>query len=349
MIIIVDNGIKKFHEATRHLEGLDGLKFIYLDSEEITNNLIKDAEILFVRATTKVNERLLKNTRIKLVGSATAGSDHLNTKYLDEQKIKWFYSPGCNSSSVVHYVLSSVAFLVDNNLFSKDDSVGIFGCGHVGSKLRHALNALQITNYAYDPFLNMNFLTSIEKVKNCKLVSMHVPLTDIGKFPTRNIINDDFLKDFKGKILINSSRGEIIDERALLESNELLFIGDVWNNEPSPSKKVIDFSLISTPHIAGHSCEGKINGTVQLFYQLFKYLNLTAVKETSNKVILNDYFAINSIEDYPKELRNYKDSFNIFRESEKFKKACQGFQEDIPARIFKKSRSGHVKRTDITP
>lgn len=348
MKVIVDNGIKKFKEASSILDSLCNLNFIYVDSEEITNSLLKDAEVLFIRSTTKVNKSLLANTKIKLVGSATSGMDHIDSDYLDEQKIKWFYSPGCNASSVVHYVLSSIALLKNKNLFNDDDRVGIFGCGNIGSKLRYALKTLKIKNHAYDPLLKMKFLTSLEEVKKCKLLTLHIPYSNSSIFPTHNIINSNFLKDFKNKILINTSRGEVIDEKALINSHNL-FIGDVWKNEPNPSIEMIDFSFIATPHIAGHSYEGKINGTLQLLFNLFKYLNHSNETQDRNKKLLINYFAIKPINKYPQKLSEYEQSFNVLDESKKFKDACTDFHDSLPSKIFKNLRLNHIKRKDITP
>jgi erythronate-4-phosphate dehydrogenase len=349
MIVVVDRGIQNFHEAVNVVEGLSEVDFTYVYPEEITNDLLKNVEVLFIRSTTKINSSLLRDTNIKLIGSATAGSDHIDSKYLDKKNIKWFYAPGCNSSSVVHYVLSSLSALIDKNLFNHNDSVGILGCGHVGSKLRYALNALHIKNSCYDPFLSMDFLASLEEVKECKLLSLHIPLTDSRKFPTRGIINRDFLKDFKDKILINTSRGEVVDEDALIETEKLLLVSDVWNNEPTPSKEIIDFSFISTAHIAGHSYEGKLNGTLLLLNRLFEYLNLSSDAQVRNAKQLKDYFSVNLIKNYPIEIKDYAKSFNLMEESTKFKESCKDYKKSVPSEIFKSLRANHIERKDLTP
>ena len=120
MKVVVDNSILKFKELIPHLSDLKDIYFYHLRTDEIINNSIKDAEILFVRSTLKINADLINNTKIKFVGSATAGFDHIDVKYLENNNINWCYSPGCNSSSVVHYVISSLNFLIiksDHNIF----------------------------------------------------------------------------------------------------------------------------------------------------------------------------------------------------------------------------------------
>ena len=90
MKIAVDKGIKSFEKIITSINGFDEIEFEYLQTQEITNDKLKDTEALFIRSTTSVDKDLLKNTKIKIVGSATAGIDHLDTKYLKNKAIKWF-------------------------------------------------------------------------------------------------------------------------------------------------------------------------------------------------------------------------------------------------------------------
>ena len=106
MKVLVDEGIRNFSKIANEIDSFYGIEFIYADHKEINNNLLLDIDILFVRSTTQIDECLLRSTKVKLVGSATAGFDHIDTNYLNSKRIEWFYSPGCNSSSVVHYVMS---------------------------------------------------------------------------------------------------------------------------------------------------------------------------------------------------------------------------------------------------
>ena len=108
MKVVVDKDIKNFIDLVNELDGLQDIKFTYATSKEINNDLIIDADVLFIRSTTKIDKKLLENSSVKLIGSATAGIDHVDIDYLESSQIRWFYSPGCNSSSVVHYVLSSI-------------------------------------------------------------------------------------------------------------------------------------------------------------------------------------------------------------------------------------------------
>ena len=158
MKITVDKGIKSFEKIITSINGFDEIEFEYLQTQEITNDKLKDTEALFIRSTTSVDKDLLKNTKIKIVGSATAGIDHLDIKYLNTKNIKWFCAEGSNSLSVVNYVMSAICYLKRENLFNINDNVGIVGYGNIGKKLKFVLDTFSIRNSVYDPFLDHDFL-----------------------------------------------------------------------------------------------------------------------------------------------------------------------------------------------
>ena len=247
MKVVVDKGIKSIQEIISLLNGFDAIELIFFNSSDIKNSNIKDADVLLVRSTVKVDELLLAGTNIKLIGSATAGIDHIDTDYLKKNYIKWFYAPGCNASSVVNYVMSSICFLRDKGIFDSTSSVGIIGYGNIGKKLKKALDYFSIENLIYDPFLNFDFLVDIEQIKNCNLITLHVPMTYKTEFPTFNMIDKFFLDDIQGKTLINTSRGGVVDESKLIELQNINYIGDVWTDEPCPSNEVIEYCIISNP------------------------------------------------------------------------------------------------------
>ena len=220
MKIVVDRGIKSFEKIISSINGFDEVEFLYLETQEITNDKLKDTEALFIRSTTIVDKALLKNTKIKIVGSATAGIDHLDIKYLNYKNIKWFCAEGSNSLSVVNYVMSVICYLKSENLFNINDSVGIVGYGNIGKKLKFVLDNFSITNSVYDPFLDHDFLSNINTIKECDLISLHIPLTHKTLFPTFKLVDQAFIDDISNKTLINTSRGGIVDEQSLIEKQQ---------------------------------------------------------------------------------------------------------------------------------
>jgi len=345
MKIVVDRGIKSFEKIISSINGFDEVEFLYLETQEITNDKLKDTEALFIRSTTLVDKALLKNTKIKIVGSATAGIDHLDIKYLNNKNIKWFCAEGCNSLSVVNYVMSVICYLKSENLFNMNDSVGIVGYGNIGKKLKFVLDTFSITNSVYDPFLDHDFLSNINTIKECDLISLHVPLTQKTLFPTFKLVDQVFIDDISNKTLINTSRGGIVDEQSLLKNSKVNYISDVWINEPTPSREIIDYSLLSTPHIAGHSFNGKLNGTLYLIKRLQEFLDIDKSLVFENNKKMNYLSEVIKLTE-PYNIDAFCSEYPINEESYSFKRAYLGGHEDLRA-IFESSRSNHYFRKDI--
>ena len=345
MKIAVDKGIKSFEKIITSINGFNKIEFEYLETQEITNDKLKDTEALFIRSTTSVDKALLKNTKIKIIGSATAGIDHLDTKYLNNMDIKWFCAEGSNSLSVVNYVMSVISYLKSENLFNINDSVGIVGYGNIGKKLKFVLDTFSITNSVYDPFLDHDFLSNINTIKECDLISFHVPLTHKTLFPTFKLVDQAFIDDISNKTLINTSRGGIVDEQSLLKSSKVNYISDVWINEPTPSREIIDYSLLSTPHIAGHSFNGKLNGTLYLIKRLQEFLDMDKSMVFENNKKMNCLSEVIKLTE-PYNIDTFYSEYPIYEESSTFKKAYLGDHKDFKA-IFESSRSNHYFRKDI--
>lgn len=240
---------------------------------------IRDADVLIIRSVTKVDERLLAGSRIKFVGTCTIGIDHLDTAYLRRNHITYASAPGCNAGGVVQYDLAALTHL---DLLWREKRIGIIGCGNVGGRLCKTLNALAVEYCVYDPFLSSAdnpHLTSLEQVLKCDIVCLHTPYTTAGPHPTHHLINAANLPCFKpGAILVNAGRGGAIDNQALLahlhSGANMRVVLDVWEQEPEADIELLGQVVLASPHIAGYSFEGKINGTAMVYKQLVKHLDL---------------------------------------------------------------------------
>ena len=346
MKVIVDKDIKNFIDLVNELDGLQDIKFTYVTSKEIDNDLLIDADVLFIRSTTKIDKKLLENSSVKLIGSATAGIDHVDIDYLESSQIRWFYSPGCNSSSVVHYVLSSIGYLKKINVMNEDSILGIVGCGNVGAKLRLILNKLKIKNMICDPYKDFDYLSSMEEVSQCEVISLHTPLTFSDKYATHNMIDKYFLENSQVGTIINTSRGSIVNEKDLIEASHINYISDVWENEPCPDTDIIKKAILATPHIAGHSYEGKINGTINLLLTFIEVINISKKNMISNKKLLSNMTQNKPINN-DINLSNFIDSYDIFSESIVFKELSNKSDQFIPAADFINIRRMHKIRNDI--
>ncbi|WP_286271897.1 4-phosphoerythronate dehydrogenase [Thalassotalea hakodatensis] len=255
------------------------------NGRELSADTLIDAEVLLVRSITQVNEKLLSNSpQIKFVGTATIGVDHIDQTYLFDKQINFSSAPGCNAISVAEYVLSTLIVLAERYCFSVfDKTVGIVGAGNTGSRLSEKLTALGIQHKLYDPILaatgeDSRIFASFEDILKCDIISLHVPKTTTGLYPTYHMFDQTVLSSLtEDQILINACRGEVIDNQALLLLKQhgmaTKLVLDVWENEPKIAEALIPFCEISTAHIAGYSLEGKARGTEMLYLALCEQLN----------------------------------------------------------------------------
>lgn len=263
-------------------------KVEYHDGSNITSDIVKDADALIIRTRTHCNKNLLENSRVSLICTATIGFDHIDSAYCAEKNITWYSMAGCNSNSVAHYFLATLALLYQTNILNFNNlTVGIVGMGNVGSKIARYCKALNINVLANDPLLEKtgskdDFYSFEEVVATSDIITFHVPLTKSGDYSTFQMVNRDSLSKIKpSATLINTSRGEIVKEDDLLHLIENKCINnvvlDVWNNEPSINLTLLERAFISTSHIAGYSADGKWNGTygcVQKVSQFFGFQGL---------------------------------------------------------------------------
>lgn len=278
MKIIVDENIEFGQEAFEQFG-----EVILSHGRKITNEMLKDAFALIVRSITSVNEELLKGTNVKFVGTATIGTDHLDIEYLDLAKIKYSSAPGCNSFAVTEYVLTALSKIsYEQNFNLEDKSLGVIGYGNIGKKITRFAKAIGMKVVVNDPPLkregyDFNF-SDLEEALNCEIITLHVPLNKSGIDKTFHLLDEEKINKLRpGTILINTSRGAVVDNIALLNrlknKNDITVVLDVWENEPSINQELLQNVFLGTQHIAGYSYEGKVNGTVMIYESLCEFLN----------------------------------------------------------------------------
>ena len=293
--IVADRQILLAEETFSHFGMVE-----LVDGRSIEQATVKNADVLLVRSVTRVDESLLKNSKVGFVGSATSGIDHIDTDYLKKSNISFAHAPGSNARSVAEYVLSSLFATAEYNNFDlTKKTVGIIGCGQVGSRVKRFLESLGVTCWLTDPPLaeqgSTESYVGLERILEADIITVHVPLTTDGKYPTSKLVDKSFLDGLKSDaILINTSRGEVVDESALLsfkETNpESTLIFDVWCNEPEISISLLQQTFIGTPHIAGYSYDGKLKATKVLAQALQTETNsMSAIAEvlTSETAVID--------------------------------------------------------------
>ena len=241
---------------------------VYLDGRAIDHDAMVDADAIIIRTRTKCNEDTLSGTRVQMIASATIGMDHIDLPWCASHGIDVQNAEGCNAGGVADYVFSALYGIASRRAIKLDGaSIGIIGVGNVGKKVEAMARSLGFNVLLNDPPRALregseSFIPLDELLEKASIVTLHVPLDD----STRGIANTAFFEAMQpGAIFINASRGEVVDEAALIHARPKLgaLVLDTWCNEPTPNPRLIELCDIATPHIAGYSYQGKQNGTAQ--------------------------------------------------------------------------------------
>ena len=240
-----------------------------LEGRTLTREHIRDAEILVIRSTAAIGPALLDGTPVRFVANASAGEDHLDLEYLHAQGIGVASAGGSNANSVAEYVISALLALGPS--FYKGRTLGVIGVGQVGSRVVTKAKALGMEVLENDPPLQrktgwQNFVDLPTLLAESDVVTCHVPITTTGPDPTHHLLNDTNLELIPSQgILINTARGEVVDNAALLKTLETKRLAgavlDVFEGEPLVSSALLRAVTLATQHIAGHSIDGKVGGT----------------------------------------------------------------------------------------
>jgi erythronate-4-phosphate dehydrogenase len=234
---------------------------------------LQGVDILLVRSVTRVDESLLAGCPVRFVGTATSGFDHIDREYLDAHGIAFAYAPGSNANSVVEYVLAAIAAVGDKlEQLLAGGIVGIVGCGFIGKAVAARLAALGIRYCIYDPWLDqdsINHATDLDTVLDCDVVTLHPQLTGQQPWPSYHLLGIAQLQRLRpDALLINASRGSVLDNAALLAQLEggrgTRTVLDVWEGEPAISPALLQRVTLGTAHIAGYSLDGKLLATRML-------------------------------------------------------------------------------------
>lgn len=273
MKIIVDDKIPFIREAL----AATGSDVAYLRGSDIGACDVADADALIVRTRTRCDAALLAGSRVSFVATATIGYDHLDTAFLDAAGIRWMNCPGCNSGSVAQYVESVLLVLSRYAGLDLGHSVlGVVGCGHVGSKVVGVARRLGMEVLVCDPPLgHADFVSLDEVARRADVITFHVPLDAT----TRHMADDRFFSQLvRRPVVINSSRGEVVDTDALLRALDRGLVSqavvDTWEHEPLIDRRLLERAYLATPHIAGYSADGKANADNMILEGLCRHFAL---------------------------------------------------------------------------
>ena len=257
----------------------DYARVCYFPAKAISQDVVKDADGLFIRTRTSCNRELLAGSSVKFIGSATTGKDHVDEAFCKESGIRFIHAPGCNAGSVKQYVAAALSVIMKNTDCSPEQlTLGIVGVGQIGSRVRKMASHLGFQVLINDPPRERSeglsgFSSLIDVLEHSDIITVHVPLSDHGQDATFHMINDDFLRKMKShSYLVNTSRGPVADTGALkMHADRLHYVLDVWENEPDIDNALLRKTFLATPHIAGYSVDGKANASGTVIREAAKY------------------------------------------------------------------------------
>ncbi len=296
MKIVVDENITYAEQA---FSGYGDVVLVH--GRNISNEILFDADALIARSITEVNEELLRNTAVKFVGTATIGVNHIDLNYLKHAGIGFADAKGSNANAVTEYVYTVIAkFLVENDLSPNETTLGIIGRGNIGGRIAKLARYLGFKLLVNDPPLKRSGVrypfSKLAQTLQADILTIHTPLTMTGEYKTHNLISRENIDSAKKlKFFINTSRGETAETAALLSiatERKVPLCLDVWENEPFINARLLESAKFATPHIAGYSLEGKINGTLMMrqamdsFFMNTAKFNITVPKVENNRVVL---------------------------------------------------------------
>ena len=282
MQFVVDEEIPFGRDAFSHLGSVT-----LLPGRAMTREALREAHALIVRSVTKVDATLLAGTNVQFVGTATTGVEHIDREYLAARDIGFAAALGCNANAVAEYVLTALLVTAHaKGLVLSGKTLGIIGVGRIGSLVAAKAPALGMQTLLHDPPLaratgDQRYQPLAETLQ-ADFVTLHVPLTLDGPDATFHLIGtDELARMATSSILINTARGEVMDNAALLKALTGETLGgavmDVWEREPSIDWNLLNHVTLGTPHVAGYSSDAKINGTVMLYHACCRFWGIDPV------------------------------------------------------------------------
>lgn len=247
-------------------------------------------DALLIRTVTPVNRETLPETgNLKFIGTATAGTDHVDTGYLGEKGVEFAQSEGCNANAVAEYIITVLCRWAQKTGSELNDKrIGVVGCGHTGGSVIDLLRKLDLAHIPYDPPRQERepgfSSASAEELLQADILTFHTPLTSTGAYATKHLAGRDWLHH-GFDLVINAARGGVVDETALTDLHHSgtveNYILDVWENEPGFSNKVAERAFIATPHIAGYSIESKFRATEIVLTRLLQFFGVEPTRSAN--------------------------------------------------------------------
>jgi len=343
MKIVADNKIP-------YLKGLlePYAEVVYLSGRDIRKEDLMDVDAILIRTRTICNRELLEGTKVRFIGTATIGFDHIDTDYCAVKNIKWVNAPGCNARAVAQYVTSSIlCFSRKYNFNPSDKTIGIVGVGQVGQKVERCARLLGMEVLLNDPPRarnegEKNFI-NLERIQtDCDIITFHPILEKEGPDKTWHMADSNFFVKLKKPVfLINTARGSIIQtdalKQAIRDGKVIDCAIDCWENEPDIDLELLESVLIATPHIAGYSSDGKANATRTIVEQLNMFLELNMPPKINLELPVPEEPVLKIHKNSPHKIASaLLYAYDPIKDTEVLKKSPEKFEEIRGTYVFRR-------------
>ena len=317
MTVIVDDKIPYIRGQIEQLAD----EVIYLTGSAISREDVHNADVLIVRTRTRCDRSLLEGSKVKLIVTATIGYDHIDTDYCESAGIRWTNCPGCNANSVCRYVHHA---LEATGRLNPTMTVGVVGVGHVGSLVAADLEQCGMKvllcdpprDDAHDDVEGHPFVALSTIQQEADIITFHTPLTKIGPYATYHMADEHFFRHLSHRpLIINASRGGVVDNEALLQAlhdgRVADAVIDTWESEPTINRELLQQVAIATPHIAGYSADGKANATRMSLEAVAQFLG----RDFTPQIILPDApkLTVETLRDDSERLKRWPEGFEELR------------------------------------
>ena len=269
----------------------------YLEGVKISREDLLDTDAMIIRTRTKCNASLLDGTAVKVIATASIGTDHIDREYCLQRGIFHRNASGCNAGGVMNYVFSALYGTAARRSISlQGATMGIIGAGNAGTRVAGAAALLGFKVLKYDPPRaeaegGDGFCSLDELLRNSDIVSLHAPLTE----KTEGMADSAFFSKMKyGAFFINTSRGGIVNEDDLIKAMPKLgpVVIDTWNDEPYVNRTLLHLTDIATPHVAGYSYQGKQFGTAYAVRTVARFFGIKDLYDYFPKTTVKDLEAV---------------------------------------------------------
>ena len=297
-ILVCDNLEEKVIEKLSELGEVTNISDSKTKTEELLSNIV-DTDIVLIRSSTKINKDILqKANKLKIIARCGVGIDNIDIEEATNKEIYVTNSPNANIISVaeltIGLIISAARNIHTSNNSLKDKNwdrnkflgtelyqkqLGLIGFGKAAREVAKRLSAFGMEIVFYDPYVEAsedeaNKVELDELLKTSDVISIHV----VKNEETKNMINDEKLNLIKkGGILVNTSRGGIVDEVALFKrsSDDVIFAGlDVFSQEPPDINETFSTSnIVTTPHLGASTQEAQLRAGLETVQNISDILN----------------------------------------------------------------------------